>query len=158
GLEGGKAGGIAVLPGQEDELGLGPQLPDAGGGVGPGSVGEPKVDQHEVRLELDRARKRFRDGARLSDHVHVRLVVDERGQTIGHDLVVFDDQHSGCVGLQACSLDSDTCSQNSTVVSCSGSCFTVFLSPASSARSSTASMPRCSVMWLLSLKTHARSL
>src|SRR3989454_432714 len=116
GLQGGETRGVAVLPGEEDELCLRPQLANSSRCVRAGPVGQPEVDQDEVRLELRGACDRVRHGARMPNDRHVLLVVDERGQAFGDHLVVFHDEDPRRVALHRhiYTLDSVSGSQNST--------------------------------------------
>ena len=95
GLNGGEARNVRVLAGEEDHLGSGPDAANGGGGVGPGAVGQPEVDQHDVRIELCRRRQAFGHGADVAHHRHVRLIVDQGGQALGYNSVVFHDEDAG---------------------------------------------------------------
>src|SRR3989475_352354 len=144
GLQGGETRGVAVLPGEEDELCLRPQLANSSRCVRAGPVGQPEVDQDEVRLELRGACDRVRHGARMPNDRHVLLVVDQRGQAFGDHLVVFHDEDPRRVALHRhiYTLDSVSGSQNSTDVPSPGSLVILFQPPASSARSFSARSPR----------------
>src|SRR5229473_332871 len=137
--------------GEEDELRLRPYLTDAQTGVGPRAIGEPEVDQCDVRLELLRARNRFDHRSRLADDSHVGLVVQQRREAVRHHQVVLDDQDSD-LALDHCTDGT----QNSTFVPFPGSLVTSHQPPASSARSLSANRPRCPGRWSRSLTTNPR--
>src|SRR5437660_305933 len=89
-------------------------------------------------------RDRVRHRARVAHDGHVLLVVDQRGQAFGHHLVVLDYENSRGVAPHShiYTLDSESGSQNSTVVPSPGSLVILFQPPARSARAFRASSPR----------------
>src|SRR6202022_4436983 len=83
---------IAILSGQEDEPRPGTDLLDCRHGVDARSVGATEIGENYVGLEFGRSGRRLSDGLRTSYDDHVRIGVEELGQAIGDDLMVFHDQ------------------------------------------------------------------
>ena len=137
-LEGREACDVAVLSGQEDVLCVGRDAPNRRGGVGAGAVVEAEVQEHDVGQQLRSHRGRLRHRAHVADHGHVLLIVEERRQAVGHDLMVLDDEDAD--GLIRTHFGKGT--QNSTIVPAPSSLLILHQPPASRARSFSASSPR----------------
>ncbi len=97
GLDRGKTGLVAVLTREEDHLRVGPDSADGRGGLRAGAIGQAEIQQHDVGLQLGCSRCTFGYRARLADDLHIRLVVDQGGQTLRDDPVVLDDEDANRV-------------------------------------------------------------
>ena len=120
-------------------LGLRRHATDRRGCIRSGAVGKPKVEQHDVRLQLRRSIRRLGNRACMTDHRHVALRVEQRAQAVRHHLVVLDDQDA-CLLVRR-HLGNGT--QNSTIVPAPGSLLILPQPPASSGLSLSARSPRC---------------
>ena len=88
-------GRVSVLARQEDHLRRGPDAANRRGRIRTGPVRQPEVQEHDFGVQLGGGLHAVGDRADVADHLHVGLVVDQRGQAFRHDTVVFDDQHPG---------------------------------------------------------------
>ena len=120
-------------------LGLRRHATDRRGCIRSRAVGEPKVEQHHVGLQVCRPLGGVCHRARMADDGHVALRVEQRAEAVRDHLVVFDDQDAGL--LDCGHFGNGT--QNSTIVPAPGSLLILPQPPASSGLSLSARSPRC---------------
>ena len=91
GLDRGDACAVAVVARQKDELDVGVHIAHPRAYLGSVAVGQPEVQEHDVRrLQLSQGHG-FRDRAGAAHHDHVGLVVEKCRQPLIDDQMVFDD-------------------------------------------------------------------
>jgi hypothetical protein len=73
---------------------LGRPRPDLPADRHPVTIGQPDIQQGHVGAQRQNAGQRGRDGARLADHLDVRLGPQQAADTPADDLLVVQDEHA----------------------------------------------------------------
>ena len=92
GDDGGQDGLLVRVAGQHHDARLGSCGPDFAAGLDAGAVGQPDIHHHEVRLEARGLGDGLGHGAGLGDDVEALATIEERDETLAHDLVVIHDE------------------------------------------------------------------
>src|SRR4029077_9330835 len=99
GLNGREAGRLRVLSREEDHLGRRSDVAYRGGGGRPRAVRQAEVEKYDVGIQGNCRVSAFGDRADIPHDGHVALAVDQRGQALGDDAVVFDNEDASSFGI-----------------------------------------------------------